>query len=119
MFDEETVRDTLTPVNRKNKPSVKIVGIAVTKLAASVPACYHAAMTGHELRDALDRLGLSQSHFARMLTEHSVAGVTISRTTVNRWCQDTHPIPGAVALAICLLARIREIDDQFTARRTK
>lgn len=61
-------------------------------------------MDGNELKAALSRLGLSQRAFAKLLTAYS-NDTTVTATTVNRWCQDEHPIPGAVALAVDLLER--------------
>lgn len=65
-------------------------------------------MTGAELKSALDGIGLRQSDLARLLTAHSV-DVTVSSTTIHRWCSGEHPVPGSVALAVRLLVDHRRL----------
>jgi transcriptional regulator with XRE-family HTH domain len=69
-------------------------------------------MNGDELKRALERIGMSQRRFAALLAEYQTE-TKMTPTTVNHWCTGKHPVPGAVALAVTLLERIKTLGDDF------
>jgi len=56
-------------------------------------------MNGKEYRAIIERLGMSQVGAARFLG--------VADSTSRRWIADTHPIPNAVAMLLCVMARYR------------
>ena len=60
-------------------------------------------MTANELRARLAELGLSQSAFARLLTDYAEDARTVDVVTVNRWTTGKITVPPAVAALVTVL----------------
>lgn len=64
------------------------------------PDTWGESVTAKELREALRRLGLSQTEFARLLTYYS--GERVSPNTVWRWAAGHRRVPSGVVMAVKL-----------------